>query len=194
MLTWKCAHICMSCKLSGPGGSTLFMYMGSLQIAYLYSFLLQVFSSHSSKSFQPCSTSPVVLQELPALPHQSFCKSAALLYLTSHSAAPSSTSLVILQELPALLYLTSHSARAPSLALPHQSFCKSSQSCSTSPVILQELPVLLYLASHSARAPSLALPHQSFCKSSQLYLTSHSARAQPCSTSPVILQLPALPH
>ena len=247
MLTWKCAHICMSCKLSGPGGSTLFMYMGSLQIAYLYSFLLQVFSSHSArasslalphqsfyKSSQPYSTSPVILQELPALlyltsrsarapsstspvilqepspalPHQSFCSSQ--LYLTSHSArAPSlalphqsfckssqscSTSPVILQELLVLLYLTSHSARAPSLALPHQSFCKSSQSCSTSPVILQELPVLLYLASHSARAPSLALPHQSFCKSSQLYLTSHSARAQPCSTSPVILQLPALPH
>ena len=28
-------YICISCKLSGPGGSILFMYMGSLQIAYL---------------------------------------------------------------------------------------------------------------------------------------------------------------
>ena len=87
-------------------------------------------------SFKHCaengrgSTSPVILQELPALlyltshsartpsptlPHQSFCKSSQ-----SHSTSP-----VILQELPVSLYLTSYSTRAPSLALPHQSFCKS---------------------------------------------------------------------
>ena len=95
----------MSCKLSGPGGSTLFMYTASLQIAY--PFLLRVFSSCSARA-------PSL-----ALPHQSFCK----------SSQPCSTSPVVLQELPAMLYLTSRSARAPSLALPHQSFCRYNCSC-----------------------------------------------------------------
>ena len=229
---------------------TIFMYIGSLLIAYLQSLLLQSSCKSSQpwqsfcKSSQPCPTSPVILQELPvllyltshsarvpalsyltshstrapslALPHQSFCKGSQSCSTSpcSHSASPDlphqsfckssqpySTSPVILQELPVLPYLTSHSARAPSLALPHQSFCKPRP---TSPVILQELPALSYLTSHSARASSLALPHQSFCKSSQscqsFCKSSQSCQSfckssQPCSTSPVILQeLPALSY
>ena len=145
MLTWKHAHVFMSCKLSGPGGSTPTMHMGSLQIAYSSLFFFRCF--------------PVILQELPAflyltsrparapslaLPHRSFCKSSQ-----SRSTSP-----VILQEFPVSLYLTSHSARAPSHAL------------ATSPVILQELPCPTSPVINFARAPSLALPHLSFYKSS----------------------------
>ena len=120
----------------------------------------------SCKSCQPYSTSPVVLQELPALLnftgrparaasptqlHRSSCK----------SCQPYSTSPVVLQELPALLNFTGRPARAASPTQLHRSSCKSCQPYSTSPVVLQELP-----------HPTLL--HRSSCKSCHIlhYFTS----------------------
>ena len=107
-----------------------------------------------------CPTSPVVLQELPALPNFTSCPAS----------------------FHVLRYLICCPTRVPHPTLPHQSSCKCSHilryliSCparvptsyATSSAVLQEFP-------HPT------LPHQLSCKSSHILATLHHQSSRKCS-------------